>query len=466
MLKNQHNMEDSPMHGRYGVALAGLVMAGWLPFADRKETTVDVSAPAPAEVRELLEAARGAPALVCALAADALWNGRWGGDGFGDAPFTPVGAETRSQLRRLQRSELTSSEIQAVSQGVVDEDRCVRELSVRLVTRIGEELTTDELLGRFASRTPMHRETATLALGLTRARRAYDALVEGLRDATLEVRANAAWALGRLDERRGAGPLLPVLRDREESVREAAAVALGRLDTTAALSELRRLLRQDSSPRVRKAAAWALGTLRARDAHDDLLASVRQDQDASVREMSAWALGTNHVRSAADALGATLRRDTDENVRETAAWALGNMHERSAADALGDAVGSDRSERVRGTAAWALGQLRSRPAPRSLVEALTDEDQDVRLKAAWALSEIGDSAALGGLRSALRREQHDRTRRALIRALLRSGERSHEALTELLRSSDAETRESAVRALAGGSSGPWPWPWPRPRPVF
>jgi len=60
-------------------------------------------------------------------------------------------------------------------------------------------------------------------------------------------------------------------------------------------------------------------------------------------------------------------------------------------------------------------------------------------------------------------EQMERKDWALVRALLESGARSEEALQQLLRSDDADTREMAVRALAG-HRGPWPWPWPWPRP--
>jgi HEAT repeat protein len=153
-------------------------------------------------------------------------------------------------------------------------------------------------------------------------------------------------------------------------------------------------------------------------------------------------------------------------VRETAAWALGHVGDRTAVDILGDAVRSDRSARVRGTAAWALGQLDPRDAPRGLVDGLTDQDDDVRLKAAWSLGQIGDSSAVNAIRGALRVEKSDRARKAQIRALLRSGGHSEAILTDLLRSSDPEVREAAVRGLAGRNSfNPWPWPWPRPRPT-
>jgi HEAT repeat protein len=155
-------------------------------------------------------------------------------------------------------------------------------------------------------------------------------------------------------------------------------------------------------------------------------------------------------------------------VRETAAWALGEANDRSQVDVLGTAAAEDRSSRVRGTAAWAIGQLRGDgggTAPAGLLRVLKDESDDARLKAAWSLGQIGDANALNAVRDALRVETSSQVRRALIRALIKSGGRSEQTLTELLSSSDPQVREAAVRGLAGNNSfNPWPWPWPRPRP--
>jgi HEAT repeat protein len=137
----------------------------------------------------------------------------------------------------------------------------------------------------------------------------------------------------------------------------------------------------------------------------------------------------------------------------------------AAAEALGAAAGGDRSARVRGTAAWALGQTERGAAPAGLLRALRDQDGDVRLKAAWALGQVRDAAALPALRDALARETNERTRRALVRALVHAGGRSEPALAQLLNSGDAQVREAAVRGLVGRDAfGPWPWPNPRPRP--
>jgi HEAT repeat protein len=192
-----------------------------------------------------------------------------------------------------------------------------------------------------------------------------------------------------------------------------------------------------------------------------------RDGDPQVREMSAWALGHMEGRAGTSALTTALRRDAADEVRETAAWALAQIEDRSSIGALSTAAAEDRSARVRGTAAWAIGQLHGdgTAAPPGLLRVLKDESDDARLKAAWALGQIGDAATLPAIRDALKAEKSGQVRRALTRALIKSGGRSEETLTELLSSSDPKVREAAVRGLAGNNSfNPWPWPWPRPRP--
>jgi HEAT repeat protein len=147
-------------------------------------------------------------------------------------------------------------------------------------------------------------------------------------------------------------------------------------------------------------------------------------------------------------------------------WAIGSLEDPAALDILGAAT-SDRSPRVRGTAAWAIGQIEDEgaKAPPGLLHLLSDTDADIRLKAAWALGQLRDASALPALRDAMRDEQNDRVRRALIRGMMKSGDRSETTMTQLLNSSDPRIREAAVRGLAGRNAfDPWPWPWPRPRP--
>jgi HEAT repeat protein len=104
-------------------------------------------------------------------------------------------------------------------------------------------------------------------------------------------------------------------------------------------------------------------------------------------------------------------------------------------------------------------------APATLLKAIKDADPEVRLKAAWALSEIGDPDAAPAIAEALKTETRERVQHAEVRALMRTGDGSPEVFRQLLDSKDPQTREMAVRALAGRRGfGPWPWPQPRPRP--
>jgi hypothetical protein len=104
-------------------------------------------------------------------------------------------------------------------------------------------------------------------------------------------------------------------------------------------------------------------------------------------------------------------------------------------------------------------------APAGLLRALKDENDDARLKAAWALGQIGDASSLSAIQAQLKVEKNSNVRRALVRALGKTGGNSEAVMTELLQSSDPQVREAAVRGITGRSSfNPWPWPWPRPRP--
>jgi HEAT repeat protein len=79
------------------------------------------------------------------------------------------------------------------------------------------------------------------------------------------------------------------------------------------------------------------------------------------------------------------------------------------------------------------------------------------------LSEIGDAETVDDITAALKNERQEKVRRALVRALIETGESSTDAFKDLLDSKDRGTREMAVKALAG-NRGPWPWPGPQPPP--
>lgn len=417
-----------------------------------------VPGPASADVQALIAAARGAPPMLCALAAHSVGNGGWG---WSDAPVTPL---PHADRRSARADSIAPADVQFLLDNLGGGDACVTEIAVRLLASDDSGPAVDGLIRNLASPDSSVRVAVSFGLGLAAPDRADDALLRAVDDRAASVRANVVWALGRIGDGRAVRPATGALRDGSPMVRQAAAGTLGQLDSASAVPALIRVLQGDDVARVRRTAAWALGQLEAKAAAQALAAALRSDADAEVREMSAWALGNIEARPETAALVAAAKGDSDDSVRETAVWALGNGGDESAADALGQILSTDRNPRVRNTAAWALGQFDLRTAPKGLIDALGDGDRGLRTKAAWALGEIGDAAALPAIRAAMNRETDARARKAELRALIRSGGGAAE-LTELLKSKDAGIREAAVRGLAGQDGmDPWPWPMPRPRP--
>ncbi len=454
------------MHRFLGTMGAAVLVS----LSGAREATASVrgvsGADAPLNVAALLTAAHGAPPMICALAAQSVRNYGW--SDWGDAPYTPLATTPPLRSRDGGRAELTPEDVARLLDALASPDECVRELSIRLLGGQRKDVPiATALVTRLTSADASMREVAAFGLGMIAPASAVSPLISALHDATPNVRANSAWALGRIEDGRALAGIVGLFRDADEKVRGAAVVAAGRIDSVSTVAALMRVLQQDDSPSVRRVAAWALGQKDAREAAGVLATTLAKEPDARVREMVAWALGNTGGTAGGAALTSAVRRDADDNVRETAAWALAEIRDRSAVDVLGGVAGDDHSSRVRGTAAWALGELRSSggKAPPGLLKALRDESEDTRLKAAWALGQIGDPAALDAIRDALKAEKGSRVGKALVRALIKSGGRSEETLTQLLSSSDPAVREAAVRGLAGSESfNPWPWPWPRPRP--
>ncbi len=231
---------------------------------------------------------------------------------------------------------------------------------------------------------------------------------------------------------------------------------------------LARILANDPDAKLRKIAAWGLSEYADGQVGSDALAiALRRDADPEVREMAAWALAdADRSSKAVEALVGALRSDANTRVRVTSAWALGNVGGRSplVGEALGAAL-SDANVEVRKRSAWALGNADLRQAPPALIALLRDPSSEMRELAAWALYQIEDPASIPALDAALRAETNKELQIAYIKALAAVGEKSVDALKNLLESKDPEIKRIAVKALAGGhATGPWPWPWPEPRP--
>lgn len=413
-----------------------------------------------ADIRALMAEAATAPPLTCLFAARSIGNGGWWR---GDVPVHPLTVADGS-LRWEDSRTLAAEDVAFLLAGLEGGNACSREIAIRVLARDGSDAIRAGLHRLLQSGDPDLVSVAALGTGLIGDKASVEPLLRATGNPSPSARVNAVWALGWIGDSRAFPVMEQALDDADVRVRTAATEALGRIDTSAAVSALVTRLQRDADAGVRRVAAWSLGQLDATEAIDALGQALRRDSDADVREMSAWAIGTIDRPGADDALLAALRGDAAADVRETAAWALGVRDDREHAESLGDALTSERDAEVRATMAWALGVIDPGTAPRGLVQAVRDAEPEVRQKAAWALSEIGDSAALPAIREALQRDNDDRTRRALLRALIRSGE-SEERLAGLFDSPDARVREMVARALAGRPRiDPWPWPMPRPRP--
>ena len=155
----------------------------------------------PIDVTALLTAAKGAPPMICSLAANSIRN--WGWGDWNDAPATPLASAKAATTNDDFDSEpLSAADIQQLLGGLAADDACVRELSVRLIGTQKAETVGGDLVTRLGSNDPNLRAVAALGLGLVEAQNAVDPLIRALRDASVDVRANSAWALGRIENSR------------------------------------------------------------------------------------------------------------------------------------------------------------------------------------------------------------------------------------------------------------------------
>src|SRR5215208_2858275 len=171
-------------------------------------------------------AARGAPPIICGLAAQSIGNGNWGW--WSDAPASPLGAAARPEdgdRRRIQ--DLPDADVTRLLDALASDDACVREMSVRLIGHQDEARVAAPLISKLSASDASLRAVAAFGLGLAEPPRAVDPLIRALRDGAIEVRANSAWALGRIENGRALAPLTGLFRDEAPLVREAAVAAVG-----------------------------------------------------------------------------------------------------------------------------------------------------------------------------------------------------------------------------------------------
>src|SRR5215203_2393953 len=128
----------------FGVVLAAALLTTGSDgvFADANEVTssgafAEISSPAEEraiiDAAQLISAARGAPAPICALAAQSVNNGGW--DNLNDAPATPLGVSVRLRDDNGRSSQMSAQDVELLLGSLSSDDACVREIAVRLLGR-------------------------------------------------------------------------------------------------------------------------------------------------------------------------------------------------------------------------------------------------------------------------------------------------------------------------------------------
>jgi HEAT repeat protein len=237
---------------------------------------------------------------------------------------------------------------------------------------------------------------------------------------------SAARVLVKLDDMEAARALVDALCSRDEFVVTSVTRSLIGARNTALLDALVRALQQ-GNVRVRQAAADALG----------------------------WMADRRSVEVLVAALG-----DADWKVCANAVIALGRLNDRRAVTPLVALIaGSNPAMRL--VAAGILGRLGDRRATAPLVGLLDDADILVRAAGAEALGALGDPRAANPLARALEREWEDRTRMALMIALVQlKDSRALEPLLQVLerKRGTMEQRPKAAELLGelGDPRAIWP----------
>jgi len=178
----------------------------------------------------LVEAARGANAVLCELAARTV-ELQWGWGNSGMDVRAPRDATARLALEQTRGRRTSPSLVPALAASLRDDDDCVRRLAAPLLARVRTLTSNQALRLALQHERATTREAAALGLGYTGDPAVIPALLAGLQDAEARVRMACAWALGEIEDQRAVGALVRLLReDRDVDVRRAAAWALGSIE--------------------------------------------------------------------------------------------------------------------------------------------------------------------------------------------------------------------------------------------
>jgi len=293
-----------------------------------------------------------------------------------------VAAKRRQDAALL--GPIAAEELRAIAKYAKDDPRLQAEALERLA-RHGDAQALSDLQFMASSRpdTPVAAlaDGALARLGDTAALSRLSAMASS---STLQDKSNVAEAIRRSGAKELAGVLVPLLQDPEWPTRIQAVQALAELDYTAAIPEIRALLR-DEEPRVRSNAAVALRRL-GDSGGDERSAAMARSSVASARLES---LQADRSASRADIAAAArqLAGDPDPFNRARAAEALASDDPAAALTIL-RRVAEEQDSTARRLAARGLESLR--PSDVALLRRLM-EDQNgwVRMHAAGGVLDAG-----------------------------------------------------------------------------
>jgi hypothetical protein len=174
-----------------------------------------------ATITRLLSQLRTSDSAVCMLAGEALTNyggfwgrGGWGGWGFSDPgmpmprpmptpmPMPGGGAGGVHVDMHDYKHDMDAAVLRAFRAVIRDDNRCIRNIAVRVLGRHGGSGTYDLFLSLLKDSRADLREAGALGLGELEDSRAINPLSSALvSDTSAVVRMTAAWALGEIEEK-------------------------------------------------------------------------------------------------------------------------------------------------------------------------------------------------------------------------------------------------------------------------
>ena len=148
-----------------------------------------------------------------------------------------------------------------------------------------------------------------------------------------------------------------------ESLRERASFWLGNARGRRGYEVLRRMLREDPSPKVREKVVFALTQSREPEAVAAIIETARNDASAHVRGQALFWLAQKAGAKAADTITDAIDRDPETEVKKKAVFALSQLPADEGVPKLIQVARSNRNPEVRKQAIFWLGQSRD---PRAL----------------------------------------------------------------------------------------------------